>query len=1166
LHEADTAVDLLDNHGARLLRYGGLVAHDSANHELASQLRVDGSEVAIVIDDAGATYPVSIDPVMTAPAWTAEGDQAGSNFGISVATAGDVNGDGFSDVIVGAWTFDDGQVDEGRAFLYLGSAAGLALTPSWTAEGDQTGAFFGTSVATAGDVNGDGFADVMVGAPQFDNGQTDEGRALVYHGSPSGLGASPTWTAEGDQATAYFGYGIGTAGDVNGDGFSDVIVGAEAFDNGQTDEGIAQVYLGSTTGLAVTPVCTLESNQAGAFFGLAVGTAGDVNGDGFSDVIVGAPVFTNGQSGEGRVFVYRGSPSGPVPLPVWTAESDQAGASFGYSVATAGDTNGDGFSDVVIGAYNYDNGETNEGRAYVYFGSGLGLAPSPAWTRELNQASAGFGVSVATAGDVNGDGFADVIVGAYRYDNGETDEGRALVYQGSAAGPSTLAAWTAESNQASAFFGRVVATAGDVNGDGRSDVLVGAYGYDNGQSDEGRVFVYYGGSAGLFIANWNVESDQADALMGSSVATAGDVNGDGFSDLIVGAPSYDNGGINEGRAYVYLGSASGPGLSAAWTAEGNQSGVHFGSSVGTAGDVNGDGFSDVIIGAPYYGNGELNEGRAFVYHGSASGLGPSPAWTAEGDQDYADFGVSVGTAGDVNGDGYSDIIVGAPNYSNDQAGEGRASVYHGSASGLSGSPAWTAESNQSQSSFGASVGTAGDVNGDGFSDVIVGASYYDHVDLDAVGRVVVYHGSTSGLGLSPAWAAEGDQAQALFGNSVGTAGDVNGDGFSDVIVGADDYDHGEENEGRAFAYYGSFAGLVPFPSWSAEGNQSFANFGCSVGSAGDVNGDGYSDVIVGALFHANPLPGEGRAAVYHGSATGLGASAAWTLEGGQNEAQLGTSVASAGDVNGDGFSDVIIGAPRYDHVQTDEGEVLVFYGNQGLGLPRLPLQARADDTALISLLGSSESSSAFRVRALGRSAGGRAKVRLQREVKPLGTPFDGTGVVTGNRVDTGIPGFGGSAVTISQLASELSAGTPYHWRLRILTDSPFFPASPWFTLSGNGAAESDIRTAPGTTAVQGGTSIRDARLLLGAARPNPFVDATTIAYTLPHAGHVRLSAYDATGRQVATLVDRDGESGTHEAAWDGRDARGARLAAGVYFVRLEFDGRAESHKIQFEPR
>ena len=437
LHEADGAVDLLDNHGARLLRYGGLVARDAANHELASQLRVDGSEVAIVIDDAGATYPVSIDPVMTAPAWTAESDQAAANFGISVATAGDVNGDGFSDVIVGAWTFDDGQVDEGRAFLYLGSAAGLALTPSWTAEGDQTGAFFGTSVATAGDVNGDGFADVMVGAPQFDNGQTDEGRAFVYHGSSSGLGASPAWTAEGDQATAYFGYGIGTAGDVNGDGFSDVIVGAEAYDNGQTDEGIAHVYLGSASGLAATPVWTVESNQAGAFFGLAVGTAGDVNGDGFSDVIVGAPAFTNGQSGEGRAFVYHGSPSGPIPLPAWTAESDQAGASFGYSVATAGDVNGDGFSDVIVGAYNYDNGETNEGRAYVYFGSGIGLAPSPAWTRESDQASAGFGVSVATAGDVNGDGFADVIVGAYRYDNGETDEGRAFVYHGSAAGPST---------------------------------------------------------------------------------------------------------------------------------------------------------------------------------------------------------------------------------------------------------------------------------------------------------------------------------------------------------------------------------------------------------------------------------------------------------------------------------------------------------------------------------------------------------------------------------------------------------------------------------------------------------------------------------------------------------------------------------------------------------
>src|SRR3989338_8866950 len=143
--------------------------------------------IRIVFDDSEAIYPVTIDPLATSPAWTAESDQAGAQFGISVATTGDVNGDGYSDVIVGAPYYDNGQTDEGRAFVYLGSSAGLALTPAWTAESDQASAYFGYSVSTAGDVNGDGYSDVIVGALYYDNGQANEGRAFVYLGSSAGL-------------------------------------------------------------------------------------------------------------------------------------------------------------------------------------------------------------------------------------------------------------------------------------------------------------------------------------------------------------------------------------------------------------------------------------------------------------------------------------------------------------------------------------------------------------------------------------------------------------------------------------------------------------------------------------------------------------------------------------------------------------------------------------------------------------------------------------------------------------------------------------------------------------------------------------------------------------------------------------------------------------------
>ncbi|MDO9043190.1 MAG: FG-GAP-like repeat-containing protein, partial [Desulfocapsaceae bacterium] len=717
-------------------------------------------------------------------------------------------------------------------------------------------------------------------------------------------------------------------------------------------------------------------------------TAGDVNGDGYSDVIVGAYRYDNGQADEGRAFVYHGSSTGLAPTAAWTAESDQAGAYFGWSVSTAGDVNGDGYSDVIVGAYNYDNGEANEGHAFVYHGSSTGLASSAAWAAESDQADAYFGYSVSTAGDVNGDGYSDVIVGAYSYDNGQIDEGRAFVYHGSATGLAATAAWTAESDQEYAYSGHSVSTAGDVNGDGYSDVIVGAYGYDNGQTEEGRAFVYLGSATGLATtAAWFTESDQAYAYFGISVSTAGDVNGDGYSDVIVGAMFYDNGETDEGRAYVYHGSATGLAPTAAWTAESDQSDAWFGHSVSTAGDVNGDGYSDVIVGAHYYDDGETDEGRAFVYHGSATGLGATAAWNAESDQSDAFFGYSVSTAGDVNGDGYSDVIIGAYYYDNVEANEGRAFVYHGSAAGLASDAAWTAESNQASAYFGRSVSTAGDVNGDGYSDVIVGADYYDNVEANE-GRAFVYHGSATGLASAAAWTAESNQASAYFGSSVSTVGDVNGDGYSDVIVGAYNYDNGETDEGRAF--------------------------------------------------------------VYHGSATGLATSAAWTAESDQTYAYFGVSVSTAGDVNGDGYSDVIVGAPFYDNGQASEGRAFVYLGNGGTGLRASTQQYEPGTIQHISAGGNSGVDGEVRLSQFARSPFGRAKGKLVYEVKENGVPFSSSGTsITNSVMASGQQAAFtdlGTGVALNEDISGLLTNKNYKWRCRIeynLASNPYQKYGPW---------------------------------------------------------------------------------------------------------------------------
>ena len=540
------------------LRFGGLAAWDATGRSLPAWMEESDSGLRILVDDSGAIGAVTVDPLLTTASWTSEGDQASAEFGYAVASAGDVNGDGYGDVIIGAQRYDNGETNEGRAYVYLGSASGLGATAAWTAESNQAFAEFGHSVASAGDVNGDGYGDVVIGAEGYDNGSADEGRAFLYLGSAAGLAASPAWTAESDQASALFGISVGSAGDVNADGYADVIVGAWAYDNGQTDEGRAYMYLGSASGLSTTAAWTAEGDQSGANFAVSVASAGDMNGDGYGDVVVGAYRYDTRVSDEGRVFVYFGSaaglsaPAGPM------AESDQDSAYFGILVGSAGDVNGDGYGDLVVGAYGYDNGQTDEGRAFVYLGSATGFSNLAPWTAESDQAGGNLGISVASAGDVNGDGFGDLVVGAYAWDNGQSNEGRVAVYLGSSSGLAASAAWTRESDQDGAYLGQAVASAGDVNGDGYGDVLVAAHFYDNGQTDEGRAFLYLGAASGLATsAGWTGEADQENSNLGYSVASAGDVNGDGYGDVVVGAPLYDvqTPSSDDGKAFVFLGYA-----------------------------------------------------------------------------------------------------------------------------------------------------------------------------------------------------------------------------------------------------------------------------------------------------------------------------------------------------------------------------------------------------------------------------------------------------------------------------------------------------------------------------------------------------------------------------------------------------------------------------------
>ena len=488
--------------------------------------------------------------------------------------------------------------------------------------------------------------------------------------------------------------------------------------------------------------------------------------------------------------------------------------------------------------------------------------------------------------------------------------------------------------------------------------------------------------------------------------------------------------------------------------------------------MNGDGYSDVIVGADGYDNGQSEEGRVYIYLGrTRRGRFPARLDDLEGNQATAHFGWSVGTAGDVNGDGFSDVIVGAPAIRTVPAGRGGAFVYLGSAVGLATSPVWSVEGSQYAAHFGNSVGTAGDVNGDGYSDVIVGAYGYSNGETEE-GRAFVYLGSASGPAASAVWIAEGNQEWAIFGWKVGTAGDVNGDGFSDIIVGTYAYDNGQADEGRAYVYLGSAGGPAASPSWTAESDQVNGLLGISVATAGDVNGDGYSDVIVGVAGYDNVETDEGRALLYLGSASGLAPSPASVIESNQAEARLGVSVATAGDVNGDGYADVIIGASGYDNGEAEEGRAFLYYGGGGPGLSLVPQQRRADGSRPVQALGSSRASDSFSLEMVtAQTPFGPARVRLEGEAKPLGASFNGTGTTMGDWHPTWDPNHHAKCQP-----SGLTAGTAYHWRARLLYDpatTPFQSRSRWISPWWNGPQETDLRTTAPDADGDGYTSPAD---------------------------------------------------------------------------------------------
>ena len=491
---------------------------------------------------------------------------------------------------------------------------------------------------------------------------------------------------------------------MNGDGLDDLIIGAHRDSPNGNESGASFVVFGKANGQPVE-LSAVEVNGAhGLGFvingvttadnsGQSVSAAGDVNGDGFDDLLVGAPVANPNGVGSGSAYlIYGKADSVPVELSAIELDANlggfaidglSAGNFTGQSVSDAGDVNGDGYDDIIIGAPRAEPNDAGSGTSYVVYGrpdvggkkigTGIDLTPITAGTGGfvINGVAEGdeSGRSVSGAGDVNGDGFADLIVGALYDDPNGLTSGASFVVFGSAVGvaveletfeaavPAVVAAgFVINGVAAGDESGRSVSAAGDVNGDGLDDLIVGAVGADPNGSLSGSSYVVFGkvdgtavelsaidSNAGAIPSGFMINGTSVDDFSGRMVSAAGDVNGDGLDDLIIGAMGDDPNGDGSGASYVVYGKAGGETVELSLVAasvggfviNGVAAGDSSGRSVSGAGDVNGDGFADLIVGAPFDAPNGSYSGASFVVFGgnfteSVTNVGSTAADTLTG--------------------------------------------------------------------------------------------------------------------------------------------------------------------------------------------------------------------------------------------------------------------------------------------------------------------------------------------------------------------------------------------------------------------------------------------------------------------------------------------------------------------------------------------------------
>ena len=899
----------------------------------------------------------------------------------AVASLGDLDGDGVPDLAVGSRRDDDGGTDRGAVWILFLNADGTVKTEQKIS--DLAGGFagmlddndhFGIAVEALGDLDGDGIADLAVGAFRDDDGGTNYGAVWILFLDTDGtvqghqkISETQGGFAGGLGTGDLFGGGLARLGDLDRDGVTELAVSAVDDDDGGGNRGAAYVLFLLPDGTVhhTQKISDTEGGFTGTLgdddgFSGTVAPLGDLDGDGVADLAVGALGDDDGGSDRGAVWVLLLEHSGEVKSHQKISDTQGGftgalddGDLFG-TLASVGDGDGDGVADLAVGALADDDGGTDRGALWVLFLDTDGTvqghqklsATAGGFSGVLDDGDA-FGTTLSGLGDLDGDGRGELAVGTPFGDDGGNNRG---------------AVWVLFLDGSPLVCGDAVLDPGEACDDGGTADFDGCN-VSCEIEDDLELFGVAGAtgvlSAGVDGVNLNVSVTTGDAptLLAQLLAAA--INGNptlmalgttaqAVGNRVVTTGSFDTAQSTAMDTSVSVDPGRVVGHQKISDTQGGFSGALddsdlFGNSAAALGDLDGDGVGDLAVGALFDGDGGVGRGSVWILFLDADGTVKSHQKISDtqggftGALDDVDlFGASAAALGDLDGDGIGDLGVGAERDDDGGTNRGAAWILFLHADG-------TVKSHQKISDtqgaftgvlddfdqFGTSAAALGDLDGDGIGDLAVGA--HDDGDggtnrgavwilfLDADGTVKSHQKISDTQGAFTGVLDDFD----LFGTSAAALGDLDGDGVEDLAVGAAD-DDGGTNRGAVWILFLDADGTVKSHQKISDTQGGFTGaledddlFGTSAAALGDLDGDGIGDLAVGADDDGDGGTKRGAVWILFLDADGTVKShqkisdTQGGFTGALDDADLfGTSAAALGDLDGDGMGDLAVGAER----------------------------------------------------------------------------------------------------------------------------------------------------------------------------------------------------------------------------------------------------------------